>query len=70
VSEPVPPLETGDARVDEALRGVADLDDVPVDEHAERLAAAHTALQEVLREPLEPRPASGPPAPRPPAPRR
>ena len=49
---------TGDARVDDALRGVADLDGVPVDEHAERLSAAHGALQEVLRTPVEP--AAGP----------
>ena len=45
--------ETGDPRVDEALRGVADLDGVPVDEHAERLSAAHGALQEVLRTPVD-----------------
>jgi hypothetical protein len=55
VSEPgragVP--ETGDPRVDDALRGVADLEGVPVDEHAERLSAAHGALQEVLRTPVD-----------------
>jgi hypothetical protein len=45
---------TGDPRVDEALGGVADLDEHPVDEHAERLAAAHGALQEVLRSPSAP----------------
>ena len=45
--------ETGDPRVDDALRGVADLDGVPVDEHAERLSAAHAALQEVLRTPVD-----------------
>jgi len=54
--------ETGDARVDDALRGVADLDGVPVDEHAERLSAAHAALQEVLRTPVDP---AAPPVPRP-----
>ena len=48
--------ETGDPRVDEALHGVDDLDAVPVDEHAERLSAAHGALQEVLRTPVEPAP--------------
>ncbi len=54
----VPPQApaTGDDRVDEALRGVEGLDEVPVDEHAERLAAAHTALQEVLRQPVDPAP--------------
>lgn len=58
MSEPVRASvpETGDPRVDEALRGVADLDGVPVDEHAERLSAAHGALQEVLRTPVEPAP--------------
>lgn len=45
--------ETGDPRVDEALHGVDDLDAVPVDEHAERLSAAHAALQEVLRTPTD-----------------
>jgi hypothetical protein len=56
MSEPAPGRapETGDARVDEALRGVDDLDDAPVDEHAERLSAAHSALQEVLRTPVDP----------------
>jgi hypothetical protein len=32
---------------------VDDLDDAPVDEHADRLSAAHAALQEVLRTPAE-----------------
>jgi hypothetical protein len=57
--------ETGDRRVDEALRGVADLHDAPVDEHAERLSAAHSALQEVLRSPVEPAADPKAPAPRP-----
>ncbi len=48
--------QTGDQRVDDALRSVADLDGSPVDEHAERLTAAHGALQEVLRQPTEPQP--------------
>lgn len=48
--------ETGDPRVDDALRRVDDLDDVEVDEHAERLTAAHAALQEVLRQPVDPEP--------------
>lgn len=46
--------ETGDPRVDGALRSLEDLDAVPVDEHAERLSAAHATLQEVLRTPAEP----------------
>jgi hypothetical protein len=56
MSEPttVRTLETGDPRVDDALRGLADLDGVPVDEHAERLSAAHGVLQEVLRTPADP----------------
>lgn len=45
--------ETGDPRVDAALRGVDDLSGVPVDEHAERLSTAHSALQEVLRQPAD-----------------
>lgn len=48
--------QTGDQRVDDALRGVAGLDRTPVDEHAELLADAHGALQEVLRHPTEPQP--------------
>ncbi|MGI3779276.1 MAG: hypothetical protein ACRYG2_00725 [Janthinobacterium lividum] len=47
-------LETDDPRVDEALRGVDGLDEAPVDEHAERLSTAHSALQEVLRTPVGP----------------
>ncbi len=58
--------ETGDPRVDDALRGVDDLHEVPVDEHAERLSTAHAALQEVLRTPVDPAsPARPQPAPRP-----
>lgn len=53
--EPTPQAPgTDDPRVDEALQGVADLDDHPVDEHAPRLAAAHATLQEVLRSPSGP----------------
>jgi hypothetical protein len=58
--------ETGDPRVDEALRSVDALGESPVDEHAERLSAAHSALQEVLRTPADPASAGRPsPAPRP-----
>ena len=53
--------ETGDARVDQALRAVDDLHEAPVDEQAERLSTAHGALQEVLRTPVDP----GPPRPQP-----
>ncbi len=62
MSEPAPDQapETGDARVDEALRGVDDLGDAPVDEHAERLSRAHSALQDVLRTPLEAQPTPTP----------
>ena len=56
MSEPArrPAPETGDARVDAALRTVDGLSEVPVDEHAERLSAAHHAVQEVLRTPVDP----------------
>jgi hypothetical protein len=56
MTEPVagPAPDTGDPRVDAALRGLDDLGETPVDEHAERLTTAHGALQEVLRTPVEP----------------
>lgn len=55
MSEPAPGRapETGDVRVDDALRGVDDLAEVPVDEHAEHLSTAHSALQDVLRTPVD-----------------
>lgn len=64
MSEPVVDRgpETGDARVDAALRGVDDLSEAPVDEHAERLSAAHSALQEVLRTPADAAVGAGSPA--------
>lgn len=68
MTEPVPGRapETGDRRVDEALRRVDDLGDAPVDEHAERLSTAHAALQEVLRTPVDGGADAGsPPRPRP-----
>jgi|1186.fasta_scaffold202171_2 hypothetical protein len=49
------PLNTPQAAIDEAMAGLADLDDRPVREHAERLAAAH----EVLHRTLHGRPVSG-----------
>ena len=58
------PPETGDPRVDDALRGVDGLAEVPVDEHAERLSTAHSALQEVLRTPSDSGPPPGMPGPR------
>ncbi len=45
---------TGEPRVDRALADLGDLDETPVDEHVDRLTAAHTALQEVLRQPVDP----------------
>ncbi len=61
-----PSPETGDPRVDDAVRAVDGLDDLPVDEHAERLSAAHATLQEVLRTPTDqPAGPGSPGAPRP-----
>jgi len=40
--------ETGDERVDEALRRVADLSGVDVSEHPAVLEAAHDVLRETL----------------------
>lgn len=60
--------ETGDARVDAALRGVDDLHAAPVDDHAERLSTAHAALQEVLRTPVDPAAAARPQPQSPPRP--
>jgi hypothetical protein len=42
-----PPV-TGEADVDEALAGLADLDAVPVTEHHDRLARAHEVLRTAL----------------------
>ena len=39
------PVSTGDARVDEALSHLTDLDTAPVREHLEVLEAVHSALQ-------------------------
>jgi hypothetical protein len=45
-----PPL-TGQAVVDEALRGLADLGSTPLADHYDQLAKAHEALQEALDRP-------------------
>lgn len=44
---PAPP-DTGDARVDDAVRPLADLGDQPSGEHVEAYEQAHTGLQETL----------------------
>lgn len=44
---PAPP-ETGNPVVDDAMARVADLSGVPVDEHHDRLQAAHEVLSDVL----------------------
>ena len=48
---------TGEPRVDEALRGLAELVDLPVTEHPQVYESIHGALAEVLG---ELRPAAGP----------
>ena len=48
-SDPTPGRpETGDPAVDDALRGLADLDSAPLAEHHDRLAKVHEVLQEAL----------------------
>jgi len=51
---PGPAPQTNEPRVDRALEDLEGLHDVPVDEHVDRLTAAHAALQEVLRQPVDP----------------
>jgi hypothetical protein len=46
-----PPL-TGNATIDDALLGLADLASAPLADHHDRLAKAHEALHEAL-DPLE-----------------
>ncbi|MCL2736707.1 MAG: hypothetical protein FWD75_08800 [Propionibacteriaceae bacterium] len=43
------PPTTGDETVDEALRQVARLGDLPLEDHADVLRAAHDALDTLLR---------------------
>lgn len=40
--------QTGDPTVDDALLGLADLASTPLEEHHDRLAEVHAALQEAL----------------------
>lgn len=47
--EPSPP-HTGVPAVDAALHDIADLDQVPLSEHADRFERLHTALTEALNE--------------------
>ena len=41
-------VRTGDARVDEVLAGLSDLDGLPVDEHAGVFERAHDSLRKAL----------------------
>jgi hypothetical protein len=45
--------KTGNPAVDDALLGLADLASAPVEEHHDRLAQVHAALQEALDRPDE-----------------
>ena len=45
-----PPL-TGNATIDDALLGLADLTSAPLSDHHDRLAKAHEALHEALNPP-------------------
>ena len=50
--DPVPsPPQTGDARIDDALLGLADLASAPLSDHHDRLAKAHEVLHEALDRP-------------------
>ena len=51
---------TGEAAIDDALLGLAELRSLPLDEHYDRLARAHEALQSALDAPVE---TGGPPSP-------
>jgi hypothetical protein len=44
------PPPTGDARVDEAVAGLASLGEAPLDEHPQVLEAVHDRLREILGE--------------------
>jgi hypothetical protein len=52
---------TGNAKIDDALRGLADLASAPLTDHHDRLAKAHEAMHEAL-DPSEDQ--SGPAEPR------
>ena len=60
------PQPTGDARVDEAIAGLAVLGDLPLDEHPSVLEAVHDRLREILGElgTVSPGGATAPHAPR------
>jgi hypothetical protein len=45
--------ETGNPAVDDALLGLADLASAPLEEHHDRLAQVHAALQDALDRPDE-----------------
>jgi hypothetical protein len=48
-SDPVTgPPHTGDAAIDDALLGLADLASAPLSDHHDRLAMAHEALHQTL----------------------
>ena len=49
----VGPPETGNPAVDDALLGLSDLASAPLEEHHDRLAHVHAALQEALDRPDE-----------------
>jgi hypothetical protein len=49
-----PPPVTGEAAVDEAMAGLADLGSIPVADHHERLARAHEALHQVMHPSSDP----------------
>ena len=46
IDDPIEPAvpSTGDSTIDDALRGLADLQSTPLAEHHDRLARAHEAL--------------------------
>lgn len=52
IPEPAPhePEQTGDARVDEALQRLAELEDKPVGEHVAVVEDIHRVLQDALAE--------------------
>ena len=45
------PPQTGHAQIDDALRGLADLDSAPLADHHDRLAKAHEVVDEALHRP-------------------
>ena len=48
------PPQTGDPRVDDALRRLADLADLDVAEHPARYDTVHEVLRDVLNSPVQP----------------